>query len=72
MTYVPKHRGEPKTRYQINVVESERGWGRDEWVEEFSTFEEASARVREINSKNTALHAPDWYIQASNEIKETY
>lgn len=66
----PKHRGEPKTQYQIVVFESERGFGRKDWTEEFDTREEATARIKEINSHNTAVAAPDYYIAAYSEIRE--
>ena len=29
MTYIPKHRGEPVTKYRVEYMESERGWGQD-------------------------------------------
>jgi len=56
-------------KYQIQVVESERGWGREYWQELFDTYEEAKARIKEINSKNTSLTAPDWYMQADDTIE---
>lgn len=70
MVYVPKHRGEPVIKQRITVVESERGWGRDEWNEDFDTVEEAQARIDELNARNKAGHAPDYYIMALHEIKQ--
>lgn len=66
--YVPKHRKDPVVKHRITVIERERGWGGDEWTEDFDTPEEAWARIREINSKNTATHAPDYYIQAVGKV----
>lgn len=57
-------------RYQITVIESERGWGQDSWTETFDTREEARDRITEINSHNTAPTAPDYYIMARPEIRE--
>lgn len=65
-----KHRGEPKFKYQITIMESERGWGRNEWTEDFDTREEAQERITYINSFNTSPVAPDYYMQAYAEIKK--
>lgn len=56
-------------KYRINVMESERGWGRDYWTEDFNTYEEAKARIWAINSKNTSPTAPDWYMQADDTVE---
>lgn len=56
-------------KYRIQVVESERGWGQERWTEEFDTYEQARARINEINSKNTSLSAPDWYMQADSIVE---
>ena len=56
-------------KYQIQVVESERGWGREYWQEVFDTYDEAKARIKEINSKNTSIRAPDYYMQADDTIE---
>jgi hypothetical protein len=56
-------------KYQITVLESERGWGQDTWTEDFDTPEEAQARINEINEKNKPGPAPDYYIQAYADIK---
>lgn len=56
-------------KYEITVMESERGWGQSFWEEKFDTAEEAQARITEINSHNTAPVAPDYYIQAFTDIK---
>jgi hypothetical protein len=56
-------------KYQIQVVESERGWGREYWQEVFDTYDEAKARIKEINDQNTSLTAPDWYMQAEQTIE---
>lgn len=51
-------------KYRLNLMESERGWGQDYWHEDFNTREEAEARMKEVNSWNTSLVAPDYYMQA--------
>jgi len=57
------------TRYRIQVVESERGWGQEYWQEDFDSYEEAVARIKEINSGNTSLVAPDYYVQADSHVE---
>ena len=56
-------------KYRIHVMESERGWGRDYWTEDYNTYDEAKKRIDEINSKNTSWAAPDWYMQAETKIE---
>jgi hypothetical protein len=56
-------------KYRIQVMESERGWGRDYWQEVFDTYDEAKARIKAINEQNTSLTAPDWYMQAEQTIE---
>lgn len=68
--YEPKHRKEPVVKFRITVVESERGWGRNEWTEDYDTREEARERINYINSFNTSTRAPDYYMQANEEVKE--
>lgn len=67
--YTPKHRKDSVVKFRITVMESERGGGRDEWTEDFDTEAEAWDRIREINSENTSLYAPDYYIQAVGKVK---
>lgn len=56
-------------KYRIKCMSSERGWGREYWNEDYDTIEEAKRRIREINGKNTALIAPDYYEQAESKIE---
>ncbi|QBZ72437.1 hypothetical protein SEA_CIRCINUS_183 [Streptomyces phage Circinus] len=56
-------------KFQITVFEHERGWGQDYWYEKFDTPEEAQKRIDEINSKNKPGPAPDYYLQASTDIR---
>lgn len=56
-------------KYRIQLVESERGWGRDYWHEDYDTHEEAKARIKSVNAKNTSLTAPNWYMQAYDTIE---
>lgn len=55
-------------RYMISLMESERGWGQDYWFEYYDSYEEAKRRIDEVNSKNTTIRAPDYYIQAEEKI----
>lgn len=56
-------------KYRVQLMESERGWGRDYWHEDYATFEEAKKRIEEVNSRNTSPTAPDWYMQADTRIE---
>ena len=56
-------------KYRIYCMESERGWGQERWCEHFDTAEEAWARIREINSQNTAEQVPDWYMIAEERVE---
>ena len=56
-------------KYRIKLVESERGWGQEEWTEDYDTYEEAKERIRSVNAKNTAPAAPDWYMVAFTTIE---
>lgn len=56
-------------KYQIRLVESERGWGREYWYETYNTRAEAQARIDEVNSKNTEKVVPDFYIAAFTDIE---
>jgi len=50
-------------------VESERGWGQEEWTEDYDTYEEAKERIRSVNARNTTPAAPDWYMVAFTTIE---
>lgn len=51
-------------KYRLHLMESERGWGQNYWHEDYDTREEAEDRMNEVNGRNTAAVAPDWYMQA--------
>jgi hypothetical protein len=51
-------------KYRVKMMESERGWGQDYWDVDFDTRAEAEAYMHKINSQNTELRAPDYYMQA--------
>lgn len=59
-------------KWRVLVVERERGWGGDEWYRYFDTEPEALEFIRETNAKNTAPHAPDYYIVAQGPPKKVY
>ena len=54
------------TVYQVDIIESERGWGSK--IDETIYFDnEAEARQYAIDynkEHNTAASAPDWYVRA--------
>lgn len=62
--HVPKHRKEPVTKWRVNYMESERGWGQNYWHTDYDTEEAAKAAYRETNAKNTSSFAPDYYVKA--------
>ena len=53
-----------KVKYIVQMMESERGWGQNYWDVEFKTRKAAEAYMQKINSQNTELRAPDYYMQA--------
>lgn len=56
-------------KYRIFLMESERGWGKDYWTEDYDTVEAARERIRSVNAENTAPTAPDWYMKAENRVE---
>lgn len=52
-------------KFKVALIESERGWGqRIDEIEEYDTYEEAVARIKEVNAKNNLSYVPDWYMYA--------
>ena len=60
-------------KYQVCVIESERGWGQKREYELFDTVEAAIKYRDHINSFNKPIKlgemAPDWYMIAEHEIR---
>lgn len=56
-------------KYRIQLVESERGWGREYWQETYDTYEEARERIRSVNAENTSMTVPDYYMMAESGIE---
>ena len=57
-------------RFRVDIIESERGWGTK--VDEQRFFDSADAAYKfqeEFNKVNTALTAPDWYMQAQTPVR---
>jgi len=48
-------------KFRVHCVDSERGWGQDYWHVDFDTRAEAEKFKADINAKNTASVAPDFY-----------
>lgn len=58
-----------KARYRVVLWEYERGWGSKPFHHgDFETKDEANKYRDEVNSKNTAPSAPDYYIQAEDPV----
>lgn len=56
-------------KFRVFLKESERGWGKDYWTEDYDTYEQAKERIRSVNAQNTAKYAPDYYMQAENRVE---
>lgn len=57
-------------KYEVCVIESERGWGQIREYEYFDTIEEAIKYRDHVNSFNQPADiAPDWYMVAEQEIR---
>jgi hypothetical protein len=56
-------------KYEVCVIESERGWGQKREYAYFDMAEEAIEYRDHINADNTDLIAPDWYMMAEQEIR---
>lgn len=56
-------------KYRVFLMESERGWGRDNWHEDYDTFAEAKERIRSVNAQNKPGPAPDYYMQAEDRVE---
>jgi hypothetical protein len=56
-------------KYRIFLLESERGWGKETWTEDYDTLEEALQRIKSVNAQNTAERAPDYYQVAENRVE---
>lgn len=56
-------------KHRIFLMESERGWGREYWTEDYDTLEEAMERIRSVNAQNTSARAPDYYMMAENRVE---
>jgi hypothetical protein len=56
-------------KYEVCVIESERGWGQKREYHLFDTVEEAIEYRDHVNSFNEPGPAPDWYMIAEKEIK---
>ena len=53
-------------KFRLHMMESERGWGQDYWHEDYDTRAEAEARQADVNARNIAPVAPDYYVRALN------
>lgn len=57
-------------KYEVCIVESERGWGQKYEFVYFDTYEDAKQCRDDINASNTpSTVVPDWYMIAKQEIK---
>ena len=54
-----------KTKYRVDIIESERGWGQKvEDVKFFDTEDEADTYCKQFNKDNNLPYVPDWYMVA--------
>jgi hypothetical protein len=56
-------------KYQVTLIESERGWGQTRDYVQFDTVEKAIEYRDHINSQNKPGPVPDWYMIAEQDIK---
>ena len=58
---------EPEMKWQVDIIESERGWGsKVEDLKQFATRLEAEQFRDAYNAENNALRVPDWYMYAGD------
>ncbi len=57
------------TKFRVQLMECERGFGREYWHEDYDTMAEAKARIRSVNAENTSPTAPDWYMMAQEIVE---
>lgn len=61
-----------KTRWAVNIIESERGWGqRVDETRMFDDYDEALDFVEKYNAENNLPYVPDWYMFAEEPIAVT-
>ncbi len=61
---------QPKYRWRVDIIESERGWGqRTDEIKFFDSEDEAKEFVVEYNKENNKPVVPDWYMYASSPQK---
>lgn len=57
---------EVSTKWYVNIIESERGWGQQiDEVKTFMSFKEANEFVINYNKRNNKPSTPDWYTYAT-------
>jgi hypothetical protein len=57
------------SRYRVDIIESERGWGQK--IDEslfFDTLTAAQSFVTNYNKDNNLPAVPDWYMYASTPV----
>lgn len=62
-------------KYRVKMMESERGWGKKYWNEDFDTYEQAHAYMERVNKSNQedwerTKTVPDYYMQPDSDIIE--
>lgn len=57
--------GKVDLKFKVNLIESERGWGKKiVEVKEFGTYKKAVSYIEGVNKKNDKEQVPDWYMYA--------
>lgn len=71
-TLIQLARTKMSVKYEVCIVESERGWGQNREYEYYDTMQEAEERRDTINLSNEPKQeiAPDWYMYAEKKIRK--
>lgn len=59
-------------KFRIYVMESERGWKKEYWTEDFDTEEQAWDRIHSINGANVYDKVPDYYMIAERRVEVVF
>ena len=66
MTVLTKYRQTKKSKFYVDIIESERGWGQKvDATLYFKDKKTANAYVENFNKDNNLPEVPDWYMYAT-------
>ena len=70
MSVLPKYKKTKKSKYSVDIIESERGWGQKvDATLYFNDKKTAEAYVENFNADNNLPEVPDWYMYATRPEK---